>query len=77
MSDPNLRIVDVRWRSRYEDGRGISFDDHEGYLAGHIPGAVFAGMIVDLSDPSLALSGQAWGKPLDRDQTCSEARRAN
>jgi thiosulfate/3-mercaptopyruvate sulfurtransferase len=28
-----------------------SFDDHEGYLAGHIPGAVFAGMIGDLSDP--------------------------
>ena len=42
----------MRWRSRYENGRGISFDDHEGYLAGHIPGAVFAGMIGDLSDPS-------------------------
>jgi thiosulfate/3-mercaptopyruvate sulfurtransferase len=41
----------VRWRSRYENGRGISFDDREGYLAGHIPGAVFAGMIGDLSDP--------------------------
>ena len=49
--DPDIRIVDVRWRSRYENGRGISFDDHEGYLAGHIPGAVFAGMIGDLSDP--------------------------
>jgi len=42
--------VDVRWRSRYENGRGISFDDYDGYLAGHIPGAVFAGMIADLSD---------------------------
>jgi len=50
MSDPNVRIADVRWRSRYENGRGISFDDHDGYLAGHIPGAVFAGMIGDLSD---------------------------
>jgi len=51
MGDPSVRIVDVRWRSRYENGRGISLDDHEGYLAGHIPGAVFAGMIADLSDP--------------------------
>src|SRR5215467_4521392 len=54
-SDKNVRIVDVRWRSRYENGRGISFDDHEGYLAGHIPGAVFVGMISDLSGPNHAL----------------------
>jgi len=51
LDDPGLRIVDVRWRSRYENGRGISLDDPEGYQAGHIPGAVFAGMISDLSDP--------------------------
>jgi thiosulfate/3-mercaptopyruvate sulfurtransferase len=51
LDDPDVRIVDVRWRSRYENGRGISLDDHEGYLAGHIPGAVFVGMIADLSDP--------------------------
>jgi len=51
LGDPRLRVVDVRWRSRYENGRGISFDDYEGYLAGHIPGAVFAGMIADLTDP--------------------------
>jgi 3-mercaptopyruvate sulfurtransferase SseA len=51
LSDPNVRVVDVRWRSRYENGRGISFDDYDGYLAGHIPGAVFAGMVADLSDP--------------------------
>lgn len=51
LGDPQLRVVDVRWQSRYENGRGISFDDHEGYLAGHIPGAVFAGMIADLTDP--------------------------
>lgn len=51
LDDPGLRVVDVRWRSRYENGRGISFDDREGYLTGHIPGAVFAGMIEDLSDP--------------------------
>lgn len=51
LGDPSVRIVDVRWRSRYENGRGISLDDYDGYLAGHIPGAVFAGMIADLSDP--------------------------
>lgn len=52
LSDPKVRIVDVRWRSRYENGRGISFDDLDGYLAGHIPGAVFARMSGDLSDSS-------------------------
>jgi thiosulfate/3-mercaptopyruvate sulfurtransferase len=52
LHDKDMRIIDVRWRSRYENGRGVSFDDHEGYLAGHIPGAVFAGMQGDLSDPS-------------------------
>lgn len=50
LNDPGLRVVDVRWRSRYENGRGISFDDPEGYRSGHIAGAVFAGMIADLSD---------------------------
>lgn len=50
LSDPGLRVVDVRWCSRYENGRGISFDDPDGYRSGHIPGAVFAGMISDLSD---------------------------
>lgn len=52
LNDPDVRVIDVRWRSRYENGRGISFDDHDDYLAGHIPGAVFAGMIADLSDPA-------------------------
>ncbi|SDE66952.1 thiosulfate/3-mercaptopyruvate sulfurtransferase [Ruegeria marina] len=51
LDDPGIRIVDVRWCSRYENGRGISLDDPEGYRAGHIPGAVFAAMIADLSDP--------------------------
>lgn len=50
LNDPGLRVVDVRWRSHYENGRGISFDDPEGYRSGHIPGAVFVGMISDLSD---------------------------
>ena len=50
LGDSGIRIVDVRWRSRYENGQGISLDDYDGYLAGHIPGAVFVGMIADLSD---------------------------
>jgi thiosulfate/3-mercaptopyruvate sulfurtransferase len=44
--------VDVRWSVRYENGRGVSFDDPDGYRAGHVPGEVFAGMVSDLSDPS-------------------------
>lgn len=51
LNEPRLRVIDVRWQSRYENGRGISSDDYDGYLAGHIPGAVFAGMISELSDP--------------------------
>lgn len=51
LDDPGVRIVDVRWRSRYENGHGISFDDFDGYVAGHILGAVFAGMIADMSNP--------------------------
>jgi thiosulfate/3-mercaptopyruvate sulfurtransferase len=50
IDDPSVRIIDVRWKSRYENGKGISLDDPEGYRAGHIPGAVFAGMVADLSD---------------------------
>jgi thiosulfate/3-mercaptopyruvate sulfurtransferase len=52
LNDPGLRLIDARWSLRYENGRGISFDDPDGYLAGHIPGAVYVGMIADLSDAS-------------------------
>lgn len=55
MKDPAVRVIDVRWQSRYENGRGISCDDYDGYLSGHIPGAVFAGMISELSDPKHAV----------------------
>ncbi len=55
LGDADVRVVDVRWRSRFENGRGISFDDYEGYQAGHIPGAVFAGMAAELSDPDHAV----------------------
>jgi thiosulfate/3-mercaptopyruvate sulfurtransferase len=55
LGEPSLRVVDVRWGVRYENGRGVSFDDRDGYLAGHIPGAVFAGMVTELSDASSAI----------------------
>jgi len=55
LDDADVRVVDVRWRSRFENGRGISFDDYEGYKAGHIPGAVFAAMVGELSDPGHAV----------------------
>lgn len=51
LDNPDLVIVDVRWEVRFEDGRGVGYDDYDGYLAGHIPGAVFARMEGDLSDP--------------------------
>jgi hypothetical protein len=78
LDDPDLRVVDVRWRSRYENGRGISFDDYDGYLEGHIPGAVFASMIGDLSDPNHPIpdmlvqsSSKSPSKPARRSMTIS------
>ncbi len=38
------RVLDVRWQLGRDDG-------HEQYLAGHIPGAVFVDLPVDLADP--------------------------
>ena len=52
LDDPDVRIIDVRWKSRYENDKGVSLDDPDGYHTGHIPGAVFAGMVADLSDPA-------------------------
>ena len=39
LGDTDLRIVDVRWGPKIEYGKGSGFDDYEGYLKGHIPGA--------------------------------------
>ena len=51
LDDADLRIVDVRFRSRTRQGRGNLVDDRDGYAAGHIPGAVFVGTVTELSDP--------------------------
>jgi thiosulfate/3-mercaptopyruvate sulfurtransferase len=56
LDDPDLVIVDMRWR---EDGSGRT-----GYERGHIPGAVFIDWATDLVDPdadiafTLALPGR-------------------
>lgn len=55
IDDSNIRIVDVRWRSRNENGRGIGFDDRDGYMKGHIPGAVFGAMVDEMSDAKHAV----------------------
>ncbi len=54
--DPRIRIVDVRWKSRFENGRGIGFDDFEEFMNGQIPGAVFARIAEDLSNPHVPFS---------------------
>ena len=36
LNEPEVRVVDVRWQSRYENGRGISLDDYDGYWSGPI-----------------------------------------
>lgn len=58
LTDPNLRIVDVRWYLFDKDKTG-----HREYLRGHIPGAVFLDLDKDLSAPL----GQGPGRhPLPR-----------
>jgi thiosulfate/3-mercaptopyruvate sulfurtransferase len=46
-----VRLVDVRW---YLDGRS----GREAYLAGHVPGAVFADIDTDLSAPPAEVAGR-------------------
>lgn len=46
LTDPNLRIVDVRWYLFDKDKTG-----QQEYLRGHIPGAVFLDLDKDLSAP--------------------------
>jgi thiosulfate/3-mercaptopyruvate sulfurtransferase len=46
-----VRVVDVRW---YLDGRS----GHDAYVAGHIPGAVWADIDHDLAAPGAAVAGR-------------------
>jgi thiosulfate/3-mercaptopyruvate sulfurtransferase len=52
LKNPEICIVDLRWRPHFVNGKGIAEDQKEGYLAGHIPGAVFLGCVSDLVDPT-------------------------
>jgi len=51
LSDPRLRILDVRWTVMQPDGRAAFRD-------GHIPGAVFVDLDADLSDHSVTGRGR-------------------
>lgn len=62
LEDREVRVVDVRWRSRYEDGRGISLDDRDVYHAGHVPNAVFAGMAEEPGFPGVRLYDGSWAE---------------
>jgi thiosulfate/3-mercaptopyruvate sulfurtransferase len=52
LDDPGVRVVDLRWRPRFVDGKGVAEDRREDYLEGHIRGAVFLGCVSDLTDSS-------------------------
>jgi thiosulfate/3-mercaptopyruvate sulfurtransferase len=45
LDDPKVRVVDCRYYFDGRDGRAV-------YLAGHLPGAVYAAYPTDLSDPT-------------------------
>lgn len=69
LSDPGLRIVDVRWKFREENGKGVAFDDRTEFLTEHIPGAVYVGMSTELSDdshsiPDMMLGAEAFAKKM-------------
>lgn len=42
LHDPDIRIVDIRYRVHQLEGRAVVADDRVAYEAGHVPGAVFA-----------------------------------
>jgi len=50
LDDPSLNIIDVRWKFREENSKGVAFDDRAEFLNEHIPGAVYVGMATELSD---------------------------
>jgi thiosulfate/3-mercaptopyruvate sulfurtransferase len=51
LSDPRLRILDVRWTVAAPEGRGD-------YLNGHIPGAVYVDLDTELADHSVTGRGR-------------------
>ncbi|MBS1908119.1 MAG: sulfurtransferase [Actinobacteria bacterium] len=64
-SHADIRILDVRYRLGFTDG-------HENYLAGHIPGAVFADLEGDLAGHGAPSDGR---HPLPADEELEQAAR--
>ncbi|AXI41446.1 sulfurtransferase [Sulfitobacter sp. SK011] len=69
LTDPDLRIIDVRWKFREENGKGVAFDDKADFLAGHVPGAMYVGMATELSDdtndiPDMMLAAEAFAQKM-------------
>jgi len=52
LTDPGVRIVDLRWQPRFVGEQGFVDDALESYLRGHIPGAAFVGSVTELTDPT-------------------------
>ncbi|MCV2868701.1 sulfurtransferase [Defluviimonas sp. WL0002] len=51
LDDADLCIIDACWKFRDEQGQAVAYDDDEDFIREHIPGAVYVGMVSDLSDP--------------------------
>lgn len=69
LANPDLRIIDVRWKFREENGKGVAFDDRTEFLAEHIPGAVYVGMSTELADsthhvPDMMLGPKAFAEKM-------------
>ena len=51
LDHPDVRVVDVRWRARYEAGHGISADDEPATRPAISPGRSLWAWVRDLADP--------------------------
>lgn len=51
LNDPDIRIVDIRYRVQQREDRAVIADDRAAYEAGHVPGAVFAASTRDFVMP--------------------------
>ncbi|CUH42867.1 3-mercaptopyruvate sulfurtransferase [Ruegeria atlantica] len=67
LTNPKLRIIDVRWKFREENGKGVAYDDRSEFQAEHIPGAVYVGMSTELANstqntPDMMLGPEDFGE---------------
>lgn len=71
LDDDDLRIIDACWKFRDELGQGTAYDDDEDFIREHIPGAVYVGMVSDLSDrqnpiPDMISGPEEFAKTMSR-----------